>query len=315
MKRTKTKRTLLLAAALLLCALAGKALAEGRQRLAFGGDDEGAPSDTIQPYDTIAINSTMTASLRHSRENVIEDTAHVLRPFFLKLARRQEPVRVVHVGDSHVRGHIFPLVVRHLLEEDFGSEAVEDDKITYQTSGFATETGKPGLVYHILGINGAEASTFNNEEKAREIAALKPDLLIVSLGTNEAHARDYRAEDHREQLTALLKLLRDSCPDAAILLTTPPGAYPKGRRPPTGNPNTPTVCSVIRDCAARQGAAVWDLYEIAGGRTDACRNWTRLSMLKPDGVHFTPDGYTLQAHLLRDALVKAYNSYARAGLE
>ncbi|MCD8266918.1 MAG: hypothetical protein LUC33_07180, partial [Prevotellaceae bacterium] len=124
MKRTKT--TLLLTGALLLCILAA-----GSQRPSPEGDD-------TAPCDTIPLKATATTALRHSGENVIEDTAQVLRPFFLKLTRKQEPVRVVHVGDSHVRGHIFPLVVRHLLEEDFGSEAVEDDKITYQTSGLAT---------------------------------------------------------------------------------------------------------------------------------------------------------------------------------
>ena len=41
------------------------------------------------------------------------------------------PVRVVHIGDSHVRGHVYPLVTRRCLESDFGAEAVYPDSITY----------------------------------------------------------------------------------------------------------------------------------------------------------------------------------------
>ena len=59
-------------------------------------------------------------------------------------------MRVVHIGDSHVRGHLYPYVVRQLLEEDFGKDAVLDMKVSYRTSGIAHETGSPGIVYHIL---------------------------------------------------------------------------------------------------------------------------------------------------------------------
>ena len=52
------------------------------------------------------------------------------------------------------RGHIYPYVVRKLLEEDFGGDAVLDMKVTYGSSGLAHETGAPGIVYHILGVNG-----------------------------------------------------------------------------------------------------------------------------------------------------------------
>ena len=79
------------------------------------------------------------------------------------------PVRVVHIGDSHVRGHVYPLVTRRCLESDFGAEAVYPDSITYRTGGLAHETGEPGLVYHIMGVNGATCVTFTTENKIKEI--------------------------------------------------------------------------------------------------------------------------------------------------
>lgn len=57
------------------------------------------------------------------------------------------------------------------------------------------------------------------------------------------------------------------------------------------------------------------MYNIVGGKTDACRNWTKHYMLRADGIHFTPDGYRLQGNLLHQALIKAYNEYVATGLE
>lgn len=89
------------------------------------------------------------------------------------------PVRIVHIGDSHVRGHLYPLITRRRLEHDFGAEAVYPDVISYRTGGLAHETGEPGIVYHMIGINGATSVTFSDDEKIKEIASLHPDLIIV----------------------------------------------------------------------------------------------------------------------------------------
>ena len=228
---------------------------------------------------------------------------------------RNGPVRVVHIGDSHVRGHVYPLVTRRCLESDFGAEAVYPDSITYRTGGLAHETGEPGLVYHIMGVNGATCVTFTTENKIKEIAALRPDLIILSFGTNEAHSRRYLAPVHEMQIDRLLSMLKKACPETVFLLTTPPGAYVGRRRSRVINPRTVTVSRIIREYARKHGMAVWDMYTVVGGKTDACKNWTRNHLLRADGIHFTPEGYRLQGNLLHQALIKAYNEYVATGLE
>ncbi len=225
------------------------------------------------------------------------------------------PVRIVHIGDSHVRGHLYPLITRRGLEHDFGAEAVYPDVISYRTGGLAHETGEPGIVYHMIGINGATSVTFSDDEKIKEIASLHPDLIIVSFGTNEAHSRRYLAQAHKMQIGRLLGMLKAACPEAAFLLTTPPGAYVGRRRARTINPRTVTAARIIKEYAQENKMAVWDMYNIVGGKTDACRNWTKHHMLRADGIHFTPDGYRLQGNLLHQALIKAYNEYVATGLE
>ena len=210
---------------------------------------------------------------------------------------------------------IYPLVTRRCLESDFGAEAVYPDSITYRTGGLAHETGEPGLVYHIMGVNGATCVTFTTENKIKEIAALRPDLIILSFGTNEAHSRRYLAPVHEMQIDRLLSMLKKACPETVFLLTTPPGAYVGRRRSRVINPRTVTVSRIIREYARKHGMAVWDMYTVVGGKTDACKNWTRNHLLRADGIHFTPEGYRLQGNLLHQALIKAYNEYVATGLE
>lgn len=121
----------------------------------------------------ITVHDSLPASFTHSLDNVIEDESRSLSPFFQKLNDMTGPVRIVHIGDSHVRGHLYPLITRRCLEHDFGAEAVYPDTISYRTEGLAHETGEPGIVYHMLGINGATSVTFSDDEKIKKIISVR----------------------------------------------------------------------------------------------------------------------------------------------
>lgn len=257
----------------------------------------------------IPVGDSMPATFKETEENLITDTTHVLVPFFEKLSRQKKPVRVVHIGDSHVRGYAFPLAVRRNLERDFGGQAVYPDTITYFSSGLARETGRPGIVYHAIGINGATCLNFTNAMQVQEIASLKPDLIILSFGTNESHGRGYNVAVHIQQMDNLVKLLQEECPGAALLFTTPPGSYLRYRRRTTINTRTPLVAQTIVEYAGRKGFACWDQYNIVGGRKRACLNWVNTNYFRRDRVHYTEAGYRLQGNLLYEALIKAYNNY------
>lgn len=252
---------------------------------------------------------SMPRSFRNTQPNGIL-REELLCPFFDKLSRNSEPVRIVHIGDSHVRGHVFPVAARRALEQAFGHEATYPDSITYRTSGKAHETGEPGLVYHAVGLNGATAAQFAAESRLDEIAALQPDLLILSFGTNESHGKRYDSTEHRQQLDSLLTLLRQRCPRALVMLTTPPGSYLRvNRRRKAVNPRTPLVVSTLLHYAEERELPVWDLYNIAGGKSRACLNWRERRYMQRDQVHYTHEGYRLQGRLLAEALIQSFNHY------
>ena len=264
----------------------------------------------------VSVDSPMPAVFRNTTENELTDPAGSLNPFWEKLGALDRPLRIVHIGDSHVRGHVFPYVMRCSLEDDFGSKAVENIPVTYQTSGIARETGSNGVVYHILGVNGATCQSFSTPEHIRQIADLHPDLVILSFGTNEAHGRRYNASEHTAAMNYLIAELKASCPDVAFLMTTPPGAYVRnGRRGKIINPRTPLVVENELKFAREHGIAIWDMYDIVGGKQRACLNWNAAKMYQRDKIHFTHEGYTLQGLLLHKAFIKAYNHYVATRLD
>ena len=113
--------------------------------------------------------------------------------------------------------------------------------------------------------------------------------------------------------TKLLRL-KDSLPGVPMLLTSPPGAFERrrlSRRRSTYSPNPRTIMAAktIREYASRNGLAFWDLYAVVGGEQWACKNWDGAKLMRPDHVHYLPEGYTLQGKLLAQAIIKAYNNY------
>ena len=75
------------------------------------------------------------------------------------------------------------------------------------------------------------------------------------------------------------------------------------------NPRTATATETIRRYAKDHHLLVWDMYDVVGGRERACLNWTEAQLMRPDHVHYLPEGYVLQGNLLYQALIQAYNDY------
>lgn len=253
--------------------------------------------DSLSRYgeyqDTLPIPSVpiIPRTFQQTQENQIVDTLGILAPFWAKVKQLRrdksgKTLRVLHVGDSHIRGHILP-----------------------RTAGDSLQLAVGRLTYTDMGINGATCETFSAANKIREIQTERPDLLILSFGTNESHNRGYNAVRHYQQMDNFVRQLRTALPGVPILMTTPPGSYQGRRRAYSINPRTAIAVQTIHRFAGDNGIAVWDLFSIVGGAHRACLNWQSAKMMRPDHVHYTVEGYVFQGQLLYQAMIKAYNDY------
>lgn len=181
-------------------------------------------------------------------------------------------------------------------------------------SGFMLENGHSGLFYHSIGINGNTFTAVARQPQIiREAAQLCPDLIILSLGTNDSYGR-FDAELVAARLNQVIEYCRQYAPQSALLLTTPMECYSRvrsrGRIVRRLNPNAVRVRNVILEVARQQSLPYWDFYAAAGGE-GAMERWYKRGIARADRVHLTPEGYLLQGEMLYQALMQAYDRYKR----
>ncbi|MDE6334404.1 MAG: hypothetical protein K2L77_07130 [Muribaculaceae bacterium] len=173
--------------------------------------------------------------------------------------------------------------------------------------------GHTGIAYHVIGNNGATYGTYNGITGfADDISRFDPALIIISLGTNEAFNTTSN-EDMRASMKRLIEDLRGSCPQAKLLITTPSECQRRRTRRRRRrasfyvNQNVKRLRDVIVGFARTEGIPCYDFYDVAGG-TGSSFKWLRDKYLNTDRIHLTRAGYTLQGHLLTEAIEKALNN-------
>ncbi len=166
------------------------------------------------------------------------------------------------------------------------------------------DSRRAGLLYHSIGVNGASFYHYNRAEFFMDqLPTLEADLVIVSLGTNEALSSGFREAGFRDEVDAFLASVRERLPNnTAILVTTNPDALKRGR---IGKTTNPIAREVLIETAEKYHAAIWDLQaimKVSGG----VQKWRAEGLSGKDLIHFTRSGYELQGHLLYEALMNTY---------
>lgn len=175
----------------------------------------------------------------------------------------------------------------------------------YTLSGLVLEKDDPGLVYHSIGVNGAKASDYNKYPLFfRQLPALDPDLVVVSLGTNESFDK-MPAADYMVQLNLFIDNVKAQCPDACIIIMTPPPSLFRKRYP---NTFAADYAKHILIQETDKNYASWDLFSEMGGLFGVGRNAAR-GIIGGDKVHYTKPGYEKQGNLFTEALLTAFDNY------
>lgn len=170
--------------------------------------------------------------------------------------------------------------------------------------GLNLENAQPGVIYGTAGGNGATVDSYLRCGRLkRHMASLAPDLVILSLGTNDVFGGYFDSTAFRRSYATLLQLIQRAAPGASILLTTPGDTFRNGK---PNDARTSAAARVIRQLAEETGCAVWDFYAVMGG-PKSITDWANVGLAQRDYVHYTTRGYTLQGDLLNVALRAAIN--------
>jgi len=171
--------------------------------------------------------------------------------------------------------------------------------------GLAVSNSQPGILYHTIGVNGARYDHFNRAALFWEqLGALKANLYIISLGTNEAQSAKFNANEFRENLKSFIEKLRRASPNASILITTAPDSY-KRNRP---NAVLKQLNASLGNYCEQNRLPLWDLYKASNGY-GSCASWNRYGLMNKDKIHFTAEGYRVQGWMLFNAMMSAYDKW------
>lgn len=172
--------------------------------------------------------------------------------------------------------------------------------------GISLENDDPGITYHSVGVNGAEVISYLNcSLLSYQLSLLKPDWVIVSLGTNDCYSAKWDSASFERNLTMLVQKIQTAKPGVPILITAPSDNY---RRRRYKNPDVVIASRIIQRVAYNNKSASWNLYEIMGGY-GSILYWYKAGLTANDKMHFSKQGYYIQGDLLFDAFLKAYDNY------
>ncbi len=195
------------------------------------------------------------------------------------------------------------MILNESLTEIYLVKEGQEPNETVKLYSVHLRNGQQGITYDAVGYNGAKYTDYLDSPRFFEQLEQQeqPDLIIISLGTNEAFDKVYQLESFREDVTQFCKDVQQRTGCTNILLTTPPSALQNRKYPPK---KLPAYSEILQEIAQENHYAVWDLYEVMGGK-DGIRNWYRKGLASKDRVHFTESGYNLQGESLYQALMNA----------
>lgn len=191
--------------------------------------------------------------------------------------------------------------------------------------GIAVLSGHPGVRYDSYGITGATVDVIGHWD-ARivegQLAALRPDLIILGYGTNEGFNGALDLDAYARRLAAAIARFRRMAPQASIAVL---GPFDGARRVKAGEADncgdgwaTPAKLDALRErqrrVAQEAGAWFFDGSRVMGG---ACgiHDWAKAAppLAWPDHVHLKPEGAHRAGEALLAALMQPFEKAGCAG--
>lgn len=158
---------------------------------------------------------------------------------------------------------------------------------------------RAGVIYSALGINGARLEVLSKWQPGWQdsLKTLRPDLVILAYGTNEAFDDTLDLSLYQAQLKQRLEQLRRDLPRAVILLVGPSDSI-KQRKAQGCAARQPrqlaAIVQIQRESAAQANALFWDWQAYMGGPCSITA-WQAQGLARGDLVHLTADGYRKSA--------------------
>ncbi len=194
----------------------------------------------------------------------------------------------------------------YIKEITFRIEKSDIKQSYFSLYGIFLENTDPGIIFHPIGINGASTTSYLKCELfENQLKAINPDWVIIALGTNDGYTTKFDSLYFKNNMHKLVKKIKSVNKNIAITIIVPNDVYYRRRYP---NPNTEIQAKMIKQVAAQENCAVWNMYEIMGGYNSSSI-WYKFGLMAYDKIHFSSTGYKYLADLFFTAFVDSYGIF------
>lgn len=189
--------------------------------------------------------------------------------------------------------------LEHLTDSVFFTININDTSKFFELYGIILENDKSKINYHTIGVNGSTAQSYLKcDYFSNQLGIINPDLIIVSLGTNEAYDENFSSLEHKYILKDMILQIKTSVPKASILLTTP-NDHLKNKEL---NNNILSVRNNILEICDEFQLYSWDFHSVMGGE-NSIKQWYSKGLVGKDRLHFKRIGYEIQGELFTKAIL------------
>lgn len=184
---------------------------------------------------------------------------------------------------------------------------------SFTLRGIIPESNKPGVTYTASGVNGASVPKWLGCTLfTEELKICNAELAIFAIGINDAASTEFKAEVFKDNYRKLLAQFKEANPNCSFIFITNNDCFlnltSSGKYI---NPNTGNVRQAFMELAEETQGAVFDVYDIMGGRGSS-NVWVRQKLMNSDHVHFLAPGYNLLGDMLFSAIDKEVEKITQA---
>lgn len=188
----------------------------------------------------------------------------------------------------------------------FQLEKCDSNQYFFECYGVLLE-GKEnkGVLYSSVGINGAQYKSVLKETLfIPHVAAYKPDLVIIDLGSNDFYPGTINISETEYNLRRIISWVRTAAPNSCIIISNTHDLYRRKRN----IISCQYFSELTRKVAFETNCGLYDFYEVSGGRYSML-NWLKKNLARKDRIHLSGPGYLFKGELFTNAILNSYYHY------
>lgn len=241
-------------------------------------------------------------------------------PWIIKLyCDIKAPYRVKFTQNNHTLTYNLDTIQNHnslnyivfetdVLNQNFEFNIIktQNNNIPFHLHGVIIERKSPGVIYHNLGVGGANFSAvLYHTYFEQQFPDLNADLVILDWGGNDILYTNTLAPNLDQTIRSVIKKVRKSNPLATIVLTSTIDMWRKNKHISAVIP----FANLVKSIAFNEHCLYYDWLNISGG--PHCMNtWVKNKIAQVDRIHLTIKGYQLKGKLFADAIKTSISYYA-----